>query len=104
MTMTVAVLLACLACFVLKAVGYVLPESVVSGPRARRITTLLPVALLAALVAIQTFGSGTTLGLDARVVAIAAGVVLLLLRANFLVVVFGAAAVAALVRWAGLLG
>ena len=101
MTMTVAVLLACGACFLLKAAGYVLPESVVSGPRAARITTLLPVALLAALVAIQTFASGPTLVLDARVVAVAVALVLLAVRANFLVVVIAAALVAAVVRALG---
>lgn len=104
MTMTVAVVLACLACFVLKLAGYLVPESVVSGPRASRITTLLPVALLAALVAIQTFAEGTTLHLDARILAVGVALILLWRGANFLVVVVAAAAVAALVRLLGWMG
>ena len=42
MTMWIAVLLACVACFALKFVGYLVPESWVSGGRTSRITTLLP--------------------------------------------------------------
>lgn len=101
MTMTLAVILACAACFVLKLAGYLVPETLVSGPRAQRITTLLPVALLAALVAIQTFAEGTHLLLDARLIAVAVALILLWRGANFLVVVIAAAAVAALVRLLG---
>ena len=83
MTMWIAVLLACVACFALKFVGYLVPESWVSGGRTSRITTLLPVALLAGLLAVQTLvGSGGSLVIDARVGAIAVAIVLLLLRAN----------------------
>jgi len=59
---------------------------------------LLPVALLAALAAVQTFASGTQLVLDARVAGVGAAVLAILLRAPFLVVVAVAAATAALVR------
>ena len=55
-------------------------------------------SLLSALVAVQVFAQGHALVLDARVVGLGVAVVLLLLRAPFLVVVFGAALVAALVR------
>ena len=50
MTMWTAVLLACAACFLLKLAGHVMPASIVSGPMTSRVTTLLPVALLAALI------------------------------------------------------
>jgi branched-subunit amino acid transport protein len=63
-----------------------------------RVADLVPVALLAALVAVQVVASGPTLELDARAVALGAAVLLLLARAPFLVVVFGAALVAAVVR------
>ena len=45
-------------------------------------------------------GAGRTLVVDARLTALAAAIALLLLRAPFLVVVFGAALVAALLRLA----
>ncbi len=101
MTATVAVLLACGACFVLKFVGYLTPARWVSGPRTSRITTLLPVALLSALIAVQAFTTGERLVLDARAVAVAVALILLRLRANFIVVVVGAAAVAAVLRALG---
>ena len=46
-------------------------------PRVRRIATLVPVALLAALTAVQVFVSGTTLVLDARAAGLAFAVVTL---------------------------
>lgn len=102
MTMWVAVLLACLACFALKVAGYVVPARWVQGPLVSRITALLPVALLSALIAVQSFTTDGAIVLDARLAAVVVAVSLLLLRANFLVVVFAAAAVAALLRALGL--
>src|SRR4029079_18810462 len=65
---------------------------------------MIPVALLSALIAVQVFTSGSELTLDARAVGLGVAVVLLVMRAPFLVVVFGAAGVAALLRlvaWRG---
>jgi len=102
MTTWVTVLLACALAYLLKLVGYLVPARWVDGSRTSRVTTLLPVALLAALVATQTLTrTGGTVVVDARLAAAGAAVVLLLLRANFLVVVIGAAAVAALLRAVG---
>ena len=79
-----------------------MPESLLSGERTSRITTLLPVALLAALVVVQTLaGDAGALVVDARLVAVGVAVVLLLLRANFLVIVLAAGATAALLRALG---
>ena len=66
--------------------------------RYERVADLIPVALLSALIAVQVFTTGSELTLDARAVGLGVAVVLLVLRAPFLVVVFGAAAVAALLR------
>lgn len=102
MTTWVVVLIGCIACYLIKLAGYLVPEHVVSGERSSRITTLLPVALLSGLVVAQTVAApGGQLVADARVVGVGVAVVLLLLRANFLVVVLAAGAVAALVRAAG---
>ena len=60
--------------------------------------TIALMVLLAALVAVQVFASGTRLTIDARAAGLAVAVVALLLRAPFLVVVFAAAATAALLR------
>jgi len=97
-----AVLLACALSFAVKLAGYLVPESLMAGERTQRVTTLLPVALLAALVVVQTVtGDAGSLVVDARLVAVAAAVVLLLLRANFLVVVLAAGALAAILRALG---
>lgn len=103
MTVTVAVLLGCAACFALKLLGYAVPDSLLAGARTQRVTTLLPVALLAALVAVQAVADGPALVVDARVPALVVVAVLLWRRANFVVVVVAGAAVAALVRALGLL-
>lgn len=91
-------LVACVGCYLLKLAGLSVPPRVLDHPVAERIADLIPVALLAALVAVQTFASGPSLALDARTVALLAAAAMLALRAPFLLVVFGAAVVAALVR------
>jgi hypothetical protein len=90
--------LAAAGCYLLKYVGMSLPSAWLEDPRVLRVATLLPVALLAALVAVQTFGSGRALVLDARAAGVAVAAVAVLLRAPFLLVVVLAAVTAAVVR------
>jgi branched-subunit amino acid transport protein len=85
-------------CYLLKLAGLSLPARVLDHPLVERVADLIPVALLAALVAVQVFAEGTRLTVDARLAGLAAALVALLLRAPFLVVVFVAAATAALLR------
>ncbi|MDX6230190.1 MAG: hypothetical protein QOI76_3580 [Frankiales bacterium] len=96
-----AVLAASLVSFGLKLTGYLVPPRWLHNPVATRVSALLPAALLAALVMVQTFSSGARLTVDARVVGLAVAVVALVRRAPFLVVVILAAAAAAGVRAAG---
>jgi branched-subunit amino acid transport protein len=88
------------ACYLLKLAGLSVPPRVLERPLVERIADFIPVALLAALIAVQVFSHGQSLAIDARAVGLGVAVVLLVLRAPFLVVVFGAALVAALVRLA----
>jgi branched-subunit amino acid transport protein len=97
-----AVLLGSLGTCVEKLVGFFLPRSLLERSAVRRVAGLLPVALLAALVAVQTFAVGQTLVIDARLAGLLAAIVALLLRAPFIVVVLVAAVVAAVLRAAGL--
>ncbi len=97
-----AVIIGSLGAYLLKLAGYVVPERVLENERLRRLTALLPVALLAALVAVQTFSVGTALQVDARLAGLAAAIVALILRAPFLVVVLVAAVTAAVLRATGL--
>ena len=98
-TLWVAVIGAGVGCYLLKLAGLSVPPRVLEHRVVARVADLLPVALLAALVAVQVFAdSEQRLVLDARAAALGAAVVMLLLRAPFLVVVFGSALVAALLR------
>lgn len=98
MTLWNAVVLAAIICVGVKTLGYLVPARVLDAPRPARTADLLTVALLAALVAVQTLGDGQAIVWDARIPAVAVAAGLLLLRAPFLVVVVAAAVVAALLR------
>jgi hypothetical protein len=100
MTTWVAIVASSLACYLLKLAGLSVPARWLEAPIVQRIAALLPIALLAALAAVQAVATGTRLVVDARLAGVAAAVVALLLRAPFLVVVGVAAAVAAGVRLA----
>jgi branched-subunit amino acid transport protein len=98
-----AVLGGSLLAYAMKLLGFALPAELLDRPRVRRIAGYLPIAMLAALVAVQTVATGTSVSVDARLAGLAAAVVALLLRAPFLVVVLVAAATAATLRAVGLL-
>ena len=106
-----AVLVASAGCFALKLAGWSLPARWLQHERLQRAAVLLPIALLAALVVVQAFaGAGPSAGvvaeaadrptvvLDARAAGLVTAVLLLVLRAPFLVVVVAAAGTAALLR------
>lgn len=103
MTLWLAVLGACLLAWLIKLAGYLVPERVLHVPWVDRVVPLLTVALLSALVVTQGFLSVDRLPtLDARAAGIGVALVLLVLRAPFIVVVAAAALAAALLRlWAG---
>jgi membrane-associated phospholipid phosphatase len=92
------VLVACAACFGLKLAGISLPHRWLQDPRIQRTVPLIPIALLAALVATQTFATGRHLVLDIRVASLIVALGAVLVRAPFLVVVVAAAVTAALGR------
>lgn len=102
MTLWTAIALASVVCLALKALGYLIPSRWFAAPAPSRIVDLLTVALLGALVAVQTLGVGQAIVVDARVPALLVAAGLLALRAPFLVVVVAAALVAALLRLWGL--
>jgi uncharacterized membrane protein len=102
MTLWTTVLLASGLAFALKLLGYVVPHHKLDHPVVSKVIAMLPIALLSALVAVQTFtGSGGGLTMDARAAGVAVAVTALLLRAPFLVVVILAAATAAMLRALG---
>lgn len=99
-----AVVVTSLLAWVQKALGHAVPQAWVSGARTARAAALLPVGLLAALIAVSALTTSGAVAIDARLVGLGAAFVALLLRAPFLVVLLVAAAAAAAARalgWAG---
>lgn len=102
MTVWIAVIVTGIGCYALKLAGLVAPQRLLDDDRVRRFTALVPVALLTALVAVQTLAHGRALELNGpRLAGLGAAVAALLLRAPFLVVLVVAAAVAAGLRLLG---
>ena len=95
-------LAACGCVYAIKLAGFLVPPSVLDRPRALRVAAAMTIGLLAALTTVNTVADGTTLSLDARVLALLGAAVALVLRAPFIVVVLVGVLVAATARLAGL--
>ncbi|MET7698446.1 AzlD domain-containing protein [Streptomyces sp. NPDC005485] len=98
MNVWIAIGATAVGCYVVKLIGLLVPAGVLERPLVKRLAALLPVALLAALTAQQTFADGHTLVVDAKAAGLAAAAVALVLRAPFLLVVAAAVVVTAGVR------
>ena len=94
----VAIVVTAVGCYATKLLGLSVPQRVLEHPLTVRAAALIPPALLGALVAVQVLADGHDLVVDARLAGLAVAVLLLVLRAPFLVVVCGAALAAALLR------
>ncbi|MEU2793892.1 AzlD domain-containing protein [Streptomyces sp. NPDC007100] len=101
MSVWIAIGVTAVGCYLVKYLGLLVPAGALERPLVKRLAALLPVALLAALAAQETFSDGQHLLVDAKVAGIGAAVVALLLRAPFLLVVAVAVAVTAGVRALG---
>ncbi|MER6306217.1 AzlD domain-containing protein [Streptomyces sp. NPDC001657] len=101
MNVWIAIAATAVGCYLVKYLGLSAPAGVLERPLVKRLAALLPVALLAALTAQQTFSDGHHLMLDAKAAGVAATAVALALRAPFLLVVGVAVAVTAGVRALG---
>ena len=95
------ILIAAIAVLALKLIGYLVPQSLIEKPAPARVLGLLTVALLAALIAVQTLASGPHIVVDARVPAVLLAAGLLAVRAPFIVVIVAAAVCAAVLRMLG---
>jgi len=93
---------ACVVAYLTKLSGYLVPRSLLSDPRVARVAGTLTIGLLASLTIANTVATGQQLVLDARLGALVAAGIALVLRAPFLVVVVAGAAAAAGLRLLGL--
>ena len=82
--------------FGLKYLGHSVPEKYLQNERMVRINALVPIVLLSALVAIQTFTIKTKLIVDHRAAGVLIALIALKLKAPFPIVVIGAALTSAL--------
>ncbi|WP_392962132.1 AzlD domain-containing protein [Streptomyces sp. LN245] len=98
MNIWIAIGVTAVGCYAVKLIGLLIPAGVLERPLVQRLAALLPVALLAALTAQQTFADGRVLVRDAKAAGLAAAAVALILRAPFLVVVAAAVVATAGVR------
>lgn len=85
------------AAFALKYLGHSIPQRYLSHPKIQKTNLLIPITLLSALVAVQTFAQANKLVLDHRAVGLAVAAIALKFRAPFPVVVILAALSSALV-------
>ncbi|AKT50461.1 AzlD domain-containing protein [Arsenicicoccus sp. oral taxon 190] len=102
MTLTSAILLAALVCYLTKLSGYLVPSHHLEHPLVARVSSTMTVGLLAALVAANAFVTGRTVVVDARLGSLVVAGIALLLRLPFIVVVVLGALAAALLRLLGL--
>jgi branched-subunit amino acid transport protein len=93
-----AVLVGSIGCYLLKLAGLSVPASWVEQPWVARVVDFVPAALLAALVAVQTFTSGQELVVDGRLAGLAVAALALAMRAPFIVVLILAGVAGALVH------
>ncbi len=84
-----------LLAFILKYLGHSVPKRWLSHPRILKINSLIPIALLSALVAVQSFTKDSLLIADQRMAGVGVAILALILRAPFPVVVLSAAATSA---------
>ena len=94
----VALMIGAGACYVLKLTGLSVPARVLANVRVQQLAAAFPVALLAALIALQTATTGRSLTVDARTGGLIVAAIAVILRAPFILVVVLAALTAALIR------
>ena len=93
----VAVIVTSVLCYAIKYIGHAIPEIWLAHPRVQRITNLIPIVLLSALVAMQAFTTKTKFMVDHRLAGITVAVVALAAKLPFPVVVIWAMATSAIV-------
>lgn len=99
MALWTGILIAAVAVFSWKMLGFLVPNNVLDNPRISKIAGLLTIALLAALTGVQMLTTGPEIVFDARIPALGLAAVLLRFKVPFVVMVASAAAFAALIRF-----
>ena len=86
--------------FLLKYIGHNVPDRFFAHPKVQSVNALIPIALLSALVAVQTFTEKSKLMIDHRLAGLVVAIIALFLKAPFPIVVVSAAFTsAAIYNW-----
>ena len=93
----IATLGASAICYLLKILGYSLPESTLNNPRIQRVNTFIPIVLLSALVAVQTLTIDSEVVVDHRLIGVLVAAIALKMRVSFPIMMISAALSSALV-------
>jgi branched-subunit amino acid transport protein len=93
----IATLGASAICYLLKLLGYSLPESTLNNPRIQRVNTFIPIVLLSALVAVQTLTIDSEVVVDHRLIGVLVAAIALKMRVSFPIMMISAALSSALV-------
>ncbi len=86
-----------IAAYAFKFLGHSIPHQYLEHPKIQKTNLLIPITLLSALVAVQTFAAKSTLVIDHRAVGLVVAAIALKFRAPFPVVVILAAISSALI-------
>ena len=87
MNLWLGILVGSAAVYSWKFIGHLVPRRLLDNPRIAASANYLTIALMAALVGIQTFTKGQQLVIDARLAAVLMAVLLTALRVPFLIMV-----------------
>lgn len=90
-TLWIAVIGTSVIAYVLKFSGHSVPEKFLSHPLIKRINLLIPIALLSALVAVQSVTTKGAIVIDHRLAGLGAAIIALIFKAPFPIVVLSAA-------------
>jgi branched-subunit amino acid transport protein len=82
--------------FAFKYIGHSVPANWLTHPKITKINALIPIALLSALVSVQTFTEKSKLMIDQRFLGLVVAILALFLKAPFPIVVICAALSSAL--------
>lgn len=96
------VVIASLIAFALKFAGFLVPNAILENDLFKKIIPVLPIGMLSGLIAVQVLAVKQTIVFDGRIAGILVGILALVLRAPFIVVVILAAVVTAIGRANGI--
>lgn len=95
------VIIASVIAFALKFAGFLVPRAILDRDLFKRIIPILPIGMLSGLIAVQVLATKQEIVFDGRLIGVAVGIVALIFRAPFIVVVVLAAIVTAAGRAQG---